>query len=1502
MTKKTSNRSRQSAIRRGGLRAKIIVWSFVPTAIILLAVASVTVLAFQRVTEQLVLQRDKEVTFVSASQLASKLGEYEDLLTTVGRTADIYGDDPAAQQDALMRAGNRLAAFDGGVLLLDAFGKVVAAQPERPQVVGQDWSSRVYYQDVVRSQITSSAPRLIVSDVVSDGPDGVDVIACAFPIVDDQDQFQGTVVGMFRVGPDVANRFYADILKLRLAESGSTYLVDKNGRVVFHSDAERIGEDFGAQTVVQQVLEGQVDAFRTRDFAGRDIVAGFAPVPGTPWGLVTEETWSTLTRGFQRYQNLLLILLVLGVLVPASVIYIGVSRTTRPITDLMHAAQEVARGHFDQTITAKTGDEIEELARQFSHMSVKLQESYANLEQKVADRTRELATLNTIAAVVSRSLDLDEILNDVLGQILVMLEVEAGAILLLEPGGEFLTTGIQRGFTDAFVQVIRKIGVREGVSGQALIKGEPVVLNIEDYIRAGFAERLSADVLKEGLQTLVSTPLIHKGQTLGVLDLATRRPRAFPPQELDLLTAIGQQIGVAVENARLYEQTQQELVERKRAEEELRRGNEERARRNRELLLLNRVIAASTSRLEPQAVLEAVCRELALAFNVPEVGAALLDQTGTSLTVVAEHISEGRPSALGVVMPAEGYPSAEYVLRHKVPLAVVDAQRDPEMAPVHELMRQRGTASMLILPLIVRGQAVGTIGMVSVERRAFTEEEIALAANAAAAASQALESARAEEALRESEETLKLAMEGADVGLWDQSLGVDAYPVIYDWTERLGYAPGEIPTTYQSWYQLVHPDDKPKFEQAWEKYISGEASLYEMEHRVRAKSGEWAWILLRGKVVVEDENGNPLRISGIHQNITARKQAEEALRESQQKLSLHVQHTPLAYIEWDGDLRVADWNPAAERIFGYRKDEAIGRHAYEIIVPLSAQQHVTAVWQQILDQTGGTRSTNENVTKDGRTIACEWYNTPLIDENGRVIGLASLVHDITDQVTAAENLQEAKESAEEARMAAEAANRAKSTFLANMSHELRTPLNAILGFAQLMTRDPALTPEQQENLSIIGRSGEHLLDLINDVLEMSKIEAGRVQLEKENFDLYRLLDDLDEMFQLRVNDKGLTLTFDRAPDLPQYVRTDEGKLRQVLMNLVGNAVKFTHEGGVTLRVNHVDQPAQGTKRLHFEVEDTGPGIAPEELEAVFSPFVQTESGQAQASQEGTGLGLPISRQFVRLLGGDLTFSSELDRGSLFMFDVQVEPAEPSGIGVARPEKRVVGLAPDQPVFRLLVVEDRETNRKLLVNLLTSLGPPPSGFEVREATNGREAIEIWERWKPHLIWMDLRMPVMDGLETNKRIKAEDQDQATIVVALTASAFEEDRERILAEGFDDFIRKPFREGEIFDMLARHLGVRFVYEGEATQPTITQPGEVRAVQADQLTRDTFSELPCDWVASLREAATQLDGDVILALLEQIRGRNPPRTEAIADGVASMVRDFRFDMILALTEPKQE
>jgi signal transduction histidine kinase/ligand-binding sensor domain-containing protein/CheY-like chemotaxis protein len=381
---------------------------------------------------------------------------------------------------------------------------------------------------------------------------------------------------------------------------------------------------------------------------------------------------------------------------------------------------------------------------------------------------------------------------------------------------------------------------------------------------------------------------------------------------------------------------------------------------------------------------------------------------------------------------------------------------------------------------------------------------------------------------------------------------------------------------------------------------------------------------------------------------------------------------------------------------------------------------------------------------------------------------------------------------EEAETRAVDANRAKSVFLANMSHELRTPLNAVIGFAQLLARSATLSDSDRESLATIRRSGEHLLRLINDVLSISKIEAGKLSLEPRPFDPREMFDEVTEMIRVRAEVAGLDLVIDVDKRMPRAVIGDEGKLRQILINLLGNAVKFTGAGTIAMH-------AQWTAgNLSIEISDTGHGIAETELTTLFEPFVQTESGRR--AKEGTGLGLAITRELVELMGGEISVSSRVGAGTTFRLRL---PLQLSSQPIARTEsRRVIGLARGETPRRIAIVDDTPENRVLLIRLLES-----TGFEVAEATNGLEAVELWRRWRPDLIFMDQRMPLMDGSEATRAIRAEDPN--TIIIALTASAFEHEREAILAHGANEFVVKPYAEERIFEVIARHLGVRYAYD---------------------------------------------------------------------------------------------
>jgi len=537
----------QLTFRWQRLRTKIILWSFVPTAIILLAVAIVTLYSYVRVTEDLVVGRNQELARLSAGKLIAELGQYADLLAALARMPEVYGGQPAAQREALKRSANRWMVFDGGVVILDSAGRVVAAEPARDEVLGQDWSDRAYFRQMLRS------PGTVFSDITADGPHSTQVIVVAVPIVGEQGQVSGVMAGMFRLGATGVSAYYGSIAKLRIGEAGNTYLVDGSGRVMYHTDTTLIGHNFSSLSAVRQVLGGKVGNLHTTDFDGLDILASFAPVPGTHWGLITEESWATLMSSGQSYQQFLYLLLALGVIVPAAVVAIGVNRLTRPIQDMIAASSQVADGNFDQTVTAATGDELEDLARNFNRMSAHLREYYAELERRVADRTKELATLNSIATVVSGSLDLDEVMADALEQVMEVTDTEGGVAYRMENGDERLSIVAHRGLPEEVLRGFEQREVSIGLTGEAARTKRPAVMPVEQYPPGNLKDLLAA----AGFQLGISVPLISKGKTLGFINLGTRRLREVTPDELSLLAAIGQQVGLAVENARLYQRAEQ---------------------------------------------------------------------------------------------------------------------------------------------------------------------------------------------------------------------------------------------------------------------------------------------------------------------------------------------------------------------------------------------------------------------------------------------------------------------------------------------------------------------------------------------------------------------------------------------------------------------------------------------------------------------------------------------------------------------------------------------------------------------------------------------------------------------------------------------------------------------------------------------------------------------------------------------------------------------------------
>lgn len=650
---------------------------------------------------------------------------------------------------------------------------------------------------------------------------------------------------------------------------------------------------------------------------------------------------------------------------------------------------------------------------------------------------------------------------------------------------------------------------------------------------------------------------------------------------------------------------------------------------------------------------------------------------------------------------------------------------------------------------------------------------------------------------------------------------------------------------------------------------NGEAK-YEVYNK--KKDGRLFWCRVHTSTFEHPEYGTVF--VAVHEDVTELKQAEQALLATTNRLNFLLNYSPVVIFSCkpDGDYEATFISENVKDVLGYESMAFLGDGEFWVhnLHPDDVERVLNGLANPFV---------NDFYLHEYRLRRSDGVYRWILDQlrlirdpAGRPVEMLGYLIDISDRKQVELELQQAKE-------AAETANRAKSMFLSNMSHELRTPLNAILGFTQLMSYDPVLTPELQNDLAIVNRSGEHLLELINEILDLSKIESGQMTLYLSDFALKKMLNYIEEMLQFKAKSKGLKLIVERDPNLPQFVHTDEKKLHQVLVNLLGNAIKFTNQGSVTLRVSseHSDQTSC---RLSFEVEDTGVGIDPTEVDSLFKAFVQAEAGNKL--NQGTGLGLAISQRFVQLMGSQIRVQSTLNQGSIFYFEVGVKLPQAVYLASELPKQRVIGIAPGQPTYRILVVEDVEENRRLLVKLLTSVG-----FEVREATQGVEAFGMWESWCPNLIWMDLRMPIVDGYTATKRIREHPHGQETVIIALTASAFEEDREKVLMAGCDDFISKPFQERLVFDKLAQHLGVQYIYTVVGKEP--------QKLGVDTLSPEDIAVMSSEWLEEMYQAAYYLDTEVMNELIKQIPVSKPTLSSALINSV----NNFNSDQIMELIRP---
>jgi nitrate/nitrite-specific signal transduction histidine kinase len=778
-------------IRWGGLRTKIAAWFLIPTAVIVVVVALFVFNTYQRVTEDLVLERNRELVQLLANQLAGELLEYGSQLSDLAATSEISQFEPLIQQDFLRRSVGRLTAFDGGVVVLDRSGTVVAADPRRAETLGQDWSDRGYVERMWVS------PRVVVSNhILSDGPQGTDVVAVAVPIQSDE----GMLVGMFTLDGDISinglRRSISNLVSTLVQGEEQIYLVDGDGDVVYHSDATFTGESFAEEEIVQRVLAGETDSLRTRDAGGVEIVASFAPVGSpaqsssaaqsfaspatrnhlkptstprtgtvhTTWGLVMEESWDELTRTSRRYGQLLLLFLSLGAIIPAGVIALGARQITRPIADLTEAAQDIAGGNLGRVITVRTRDELEELASQFNLMSTQLQESYAFLEQRVIDRTKELATLNELGQALATQLDIDQVLEEIYRGASRLLDTSEFFIALYDSSSNELSFPLY-----ATEGIVRKSQVsrsaKRGITGYIIRNRTPVLIK-EDL--EGWLEERDIELIGPASLSWLGVPLMIGDQVLGVIAVESYlSSHAYDEHDQDLFTSIASQAAIAIQNAQLFAEVQRRLREQQalyRADEELYRH------------------------LDLNQVLDSIVDVAVDILQADKSSLMVWDEQRARLEVRAAHNFGPETLAEMTFGPGEG--TVGIVGMTGEPAIVEDTHLDTRVS--RRVTDAEGIRSFLHVPIEIGDQIYGVFNVDYTEPRQFGDDDLRLFTALAQRAAIAIENAQLYEQAQELamvEERQRLARDLHDAvsqTLFSASMIADVLPLLWERNPKEG--------------------------------------------------------------------------------------------------------------------------------------------------------------------------------------------------------------------------------------------------------------------------------------------------------------------------------------------------------------------------------------------------------------------------------------------------------------------------------------------------------------------------------------------------------------------------------------------------------------------------------------------------------------------------------------------------------------------------------------------
>jgi PAS domain S-box-containing protein len=892
--------------------------------------------------------------------------------------------------------------------------------------------------------------------------------------------------------------------------------------------------------------------------------------------------------------------------------------------------------------------------------------------------------------------------------------------------------------------------------------------------------------------------------------------------------------------------------------------------------------------LAANAPLKTILEVIALSIEKESPGCMasilLLDRDGKRLRHgAAPSLPEFYNEAIDGLVIGDGVGSCGTAAVTKQTVIVEDVQTHPYWAAFCDLARRAGVGSCWSVPVVsMGGQVLGTFAIYHRTAHVPSDADLERIRYATGIASTVIGHELAEELIQASEQKYRILFESSHDALMTLAPPDWRFMSGNPMTVAMFRAQDEAEFVSKGLWE-VSPEFQPDGRRSDEKA----REMIETAMRSGTHSFEWTHTRLDGEAFPALVLLNRVELAGLTmlqatvRDITEQKRVEEALRESEGKFRLTTTTARDAIVILDSDGRVTFWNQSAEKMLGYSNREVIGRELHPLLAPERYQEAyrkgLAGFRTTGLGAAIGKTLELAAIRKDGVEVPVE-LSLSVAQFNGQWHALA-IMRDITGRKRVMEELRQAKETAD-------FASRAKSQFLARMSHEIRTPLNAVLGFTQLLLREPDLAAAHRNRLEAISSNGEHLLALITEVLDMSKIETGRLTLQPSTFDLSKLFRDVETMFHARAQARQLVFGMEMIGEFPRYACGDENKIRQVLVNLIGNAIKFTNRGGIEVRVRKTTETAT-TRRFQVEIEDTGRGISSEELPMLFQPFSQLKKGQL--TDASSGLGLYISRQFARLMEGDISVTSQVGVGSKFCFTFVVECGTAQTASKKDGARPVKMLRPDQPPCRVLIVDDVKDNRMLLDQMLS-----PARFTCYQANSGLEVLSGLKEWNPDLILMDVQMPGMDGKETIRRIRAGAEGKDVKIISITASAFEDDRQEVLAAGADVFLPKPIQRESLFAQIKVLLGVEYLYEDEpATVVTGANGSQTRV-----LTRESMALLPGLLLKQLHEAIVVADFDRVMELIQQVETMAP----LVAQSLRQLAGQFESEKLLELTETETE